>query len=255
LKIGKGVIIFSIGAMLCLTSVYPLFLLLREIVVAKYIEDRYDVNRLFNNLNSSVEPTYVFSTPFYVNGNVIEIITTDTKINAPKTRFDKQPNHIMKLQIKINGKNESFPTEAYLPPDDKEDSRFWSWLNIVLVRGKGEEKVAIIQRITGNWVIGENIDSHTKSQKWRILWIDEHKQVKEEIFSYPDRAKHLLGVRLVQVSAQSSSFIGYMSDIGTTLPNLYFPLVYPYLTALIGFVLCGISFRELRRNKYGHLKN
>ncbi len=88
----------------------------------------------------------------------------------------------------------------------------------------------IIQNLMENWNGWE-----IKSQNWRLIYVNKDKTTEEEIFSYPERAEHLLGVKLVQISSQASTFIGYTTN--NYLPNIFFPLVYPLFTSLLGFIL------------------
>jgi hypothetical protein len=93
------------------------------------------------------------------------------------------------------------------------------------------------------------LNIHTESQNWRILFIDMNKNVTVETFTYPERTKHLLGVKLVQLSSQSSSLIGYQSEILSVLPSLFFPSIYPQLTFYIGIVLIIIGLIRLNKSK------
>jgi hypothetical protein len=55
------------------------------------------------------------------------VLTKDTGVDAPKTIFDKEPKHIMNMIIKINGKEVSSPTEAWLTPNLTKDNDYLTW--------------------------------------------------------------------------------------------------------------------------------
>lgn len=250
----KGIILFTIGLVLISVSFYPLFLMIRETVLESYINSRYEVKKVFDyNVDDPRQPMRILDHPIELEGNTIQVLTYDTNVVAPKTRFDKEPKHIMNIIIKINGKEESFPTEAWLSPSDKEDSRFLSWLNILKIEDNRSRsvKIAIVQRLTGEYISGESYNKYVEAQKWRVLYIDKNKKISREVFSYPERGNHLLGVKLVQLSSQSSSFIGYKSDISYYLPSYYFPLVYPTGTSIVGMILLIIGIFRLRGSSNG----
>ncbi|MBD0379583.1 hypothetical protein [Paenibacillus sedimenti] len=246
MKIRQGLTLIVIGIILIIFSVYPLFLMIRESVLETYVDSKYEIEQMINirnkgQMGKQTQQHQVLTSPFQWEGNSIEVLTEDTGLTAPKTSYSKIDKNIMKISIKINGKEISSPTEAWLPLNDIRDARFLSWLNIVKIKDKknNEEQIAIVQRLTG--------EVNVESQQWRVLFVNKDKQINEEGFSYVERGKHLLGVKLVQLSSQSSSFIGYKSDISYLLPSLLFPLVYPTGTCLIGVVLLIVGYVRKKR--------
>lgn len=252
----KGILFIIIGMLLCAITLYPMFLIVREIGLDLYINSKYRIDEVVNIKNKSQPgqpslPSHFLTSPIEWKGNIIEVLTKDTGTAAPKSIFDKldkEPRHVVIITIKVNGEEVSFPTEAWLRSNITKDSDFLSWLNIVRINKDSEqEQLVIIQRLADNWKRGE-----TETQKWRILHIGQDKKVREEIFSYTERGEHLLGVKLIQVSSQSSSFIGYKSDILTYLPSYYFPLAYPFLVFVVSIIFIIIGF--LRFNKFSRLE-
>ncbi|SCW80296.1 hypothetical protein SAMN04487970_105124 [Paenibacillus tianmuensis] len=233
----KGFILIWIGCFLFFCSVYPMFLIMREKVIIYHVYKNYAIEQLIN-VHSRMDSTTVLNSPFMLTNNKIQVITEDTGIVAPKT-INPKIKHIFKMKILINGE-EKFPeSEVTLTPEREEDSRFLSWLNVVRIREQdsGIEKTAIIQRLSSDWIPGKKNPSHTESQKWRIIYFTGYNQMEEEVFGYPDRGKHPLGVRLIQESQMSSTLIGFKSDVLTYLPSYYYPAIYPQLTFWVGVVL------------------
>jgi hypothetical protein len=237
-----------IGIVLITISVYPLFLMIRESVLETSISSRYEFKQLINIRNEvqvgkPVQPSHYLAAPIKWEGNVIEVVTKDRGVEAPKTLFDKEPKHIMTITIIVNGQEAFSSTEAWLPPSITKDSNYLSWLNIVNIHDKKNDmnQLAIVQRLTGNWTQGENLEKHKQAQKWRVIYVGKDKEVSEENVSYLKRGEHLLGVKLIQLSSQSNSFIGHKSDISFLLPNILFPLVYPTGTCLAGVILLVVG--------------
>lgn len=125
------------GILLILVSVYPLFLITRENVLEKYIYSRYEIEQLIDIRNQSSQPTkarYALANPIEWQNNIIEVSAKDTGVEAPKTifdKFEKETNHIVNIIVRINGKEISSPTEAWLRQSISKDSDYLSWLNIV----------------------------------------------------------------------------------------------------------------------------
>jgi hypothetical protein len=95
--------------------------------------------------------------------------------------------------------------------------------------------------------IGEVMIMKVSWQKhMAFLNINKKNEVKEESFSYPERGKHLLGVKLVKLSSQSSSIMGYKSDILTNYPTKFFPITYPIFTFVLGIILLVIGMIRFR---------
>ncbi|MFE5323719.1 hypothetical protein ACFQ88_34040 [Paenibacillus sp. NPDC056579] len=164
----RGTLLAVSGILLILFSVYPMFLLVRESVLEAYINSKYQLDQMIN-INNQSDKTNTFahdpSKPIFWNKNIIEVLTEDTGIEAPKSvlnKFDKEAKHIMKIVIRVNGKEVSSPTEAWLFPNITKFSNYLSWLNIIKVTDKksNEETIAIIRRHAGNWTRGD-----TQSQK------------------------------------------------------------------------------------------
>jgi len=238
---------FIIGMILMIISAYPLFLIVQENVLDSYVNSRYEIKELIDirNMRHRVvtQVSNDLASPIIWRNNTVEVITKDTGRDAPTS--NNQNKRIKQIIIKINGMEESFPTDALLPTKITKDSDFLSWLNILEIKDKksNKEKLAIVQRLVNDW---NNRD--VEHQKWRILYVDEDMQVTEETFSYIDRGKHLPGLKLVLVSSESTTRLGYKSDIAYTLPSILFPLIYPTGTFLIGIVVL-ITWSNNNRKK------
>lgn len=135
----------------------------------------------------------------------------------------------MKLHLFVNGKEITQASEIWLSNRNR-GSRYFSWLDILTVN----EKVAIVQRLT---------DDHEpmNNRRWKIIWIDEKANITEDKISYQKREENPLAVRLINVSGTSLMSMGYYSDILKGYPSIFFPLIYPIVTGLVGILLCIIA--------------
>lgn len=245
-----GKVLVVAGLLFILVSIYPIYTLNRESALVSEVYSRYNVEQVVD-IRNGLNQTHILSGPFKWEDNVLEVVATDTGVEPPKRLFNKKMKHIVKISIKINGKEVSFPTEAWLPPKITGDSDYLGWINVVNITdaSNNQNQIAIIQCLTVDQIEGENIQQHTQSQKWRILYVDKDKKVTEEVFSYPERGDHLLGVMLVQLSSLSSTFIGFESDKPYSLPSYVYPRLYPTGTCLVGIVLLIVGLYHYVRNR------
>lgn len=258
MKIKKDVSLLFFGALLIIASVVPLFLIVQENIIDYSLDSRYDFEQMINIRNESpfgqsAKNVASLASPITWEGNIVEILTKDTGGVTPVSRFDKEPKHVMNVSILINGKEVEEPSEAWLAADDTKDSRFMSWLNILKVTDKNtnQERLAIVQRLSGNYKAGENMDAHTKSQQWRVLYLSKEKEISNETFSYTEKSNHILALKLVMLSSESASMMGYKSDIAVKLPSILFPLFYPTSSFIIGIILLMVGkFPAARRRLY-----
>jgi hypothetical protein len=227
----KRLIILGIGIILLAVSFKPIFLMMREHWIGISITNRYDIDHADQKDGF---PRILQTPKIIVNNDVIEIIEEKTGLTAPLTVHDKGENlpsgEIVKLQIKLNGKNVAASTEMWLSNRDR-GSRYFSWLDILTIKDNktGENHVAIVQRLTGD-------NEPTSKRKWRILYINKDRQTKVETFEYRERSQHQLGVRLVNFSGTSLISMGYNSDILHYYPSFVFPVFYPWITTILGFI-------------------
>ncbi|MFF2886279.1 hypothetical protein [Paenibacillus sp. NPDC057967] len=154
----------------------------------------------------------------------------------------------MNITVFINGNRAAEPTEAWLKSEATGDSRFLSWLHIVKVKDKkkSQEHLAIVQRLSGKWLKGQNREEFKNSQSWRIMSLNAQGKTSEEVFTYSERGSHWLGVKLILLSSQSD-YMGYKSDVSAYLPNLFYPVVFPLGTFIIGGFM--VSFVIIYRIK------
>lgn len=220
---------------------------------------RYELQQVIDIRNeySQIMDPYQLDGPITVLGNVIEVMTEETSIPTPITHFYKEPGYYTKVMVKVNGKEAASPSLAHLKPDNDTDTRFLSWLNILKVTDTktGAQKVAIVQRISGENPIGENIDQFINNQTWRIIYLDNDKKVTTEQFSYPERGKHMLGTFLVIFSSEAATFMGLSNDSLSYLPSYLYPFWYPEVTLFFGIVFSIIGTILIIRRKANRHKD
>lgn len=235
----------TLFGLFCLViSAVPLFLMAREIYINNSMVDRYDISHAYIEQGF---PTVLDAQKIEVNGFTIETREEPTGRKAAEswwtTEEGAEENDIVKLQLLVNGKEVSEADEI-APDRDGGGSRYWSWLDVLLVKDKksDEEHIAIVQRLSYNSVMQENY-------RWKIISIAEDGELSEKEIQYRTRSENPLAVRLITFSGTALMSMGYYSDLLHYYPSLFYPVLYPFGTAAFGVVLVLLGFFLQRRKK------
>ncbi|MFP3729098.1 hypothetical protein U8V72_28340 [Priestia filamentosa] len=223
--------LFIVGLILIVTSAIPVFYMGREWLIHQQISNKYAIEHVYEEQGF---PDIIKVQEIKVNGKQIELIEEPTGKKASLTAGNVQEEvgtgDIVKLHILVDGQEVSKADEIRLSSPNQ-GSRYFSWLDILTVN----DRIAIVQRLTD-----DNADM--EKREWKIIWIDKTGSVKEEHVSYATRSDNPLAVRLIDFSGTSLMQMGYYSDISTVFPTIFFPLLYPFITGVLGILLCIIGF-------------
>jgi hypothetical protein len=236
-------ILLAAGIILLAFSIIPMYAMLREEMIHQSIENRYAVNHA--DMKDGF-PAILQSSEITVNGRRIKIMEENTGRLAPATPWDLEehvpPGDIVKVQIELDGSKIAEPAEMWLSNRER-GSRYFSWLDVLTVKDRttGENQIAIVQRLTDD---RERMDK----RQWRIIFVHGNGEWEQETFSYSERFRFPLGVKLVMVSGTSLMAMGYYSDILQVYPSLIFPLLYPWVSSAAGFALVAVSLIGACRN-------
>ncbi|MDC2865076.1 hypothetical protein [Bacillus sp. BP-3] len=235
---------FIFSFILLALSCVPMFHILRELWIATKIENTYEIHEAYidkDGFESSLDVQEL-----NVNGINLKIEEEKTNKLAPRTFFDVEdnvpPGEIVKVHLFINNKEVSTPDEIWLSNREK-GGKYFSWLDVLTVKNKqtDEQQVYFVQRLTDD-------NGPMKKRKWKIICINQDGTSFEERFTYNERSNHNLGVELINFSDTDLMSMGHHSDIMEGYPSIFFPLLYPILTCLLGVILLIIAI-ILRINK------
>lgn len=225
----KIIILAVISLSLLAISFNPLFNYVREYTTADQINMRYEIQHAEKGYN------IINVQELNVDGVNIKIMEEETGRKGTLTPWDIEahvpPGDIVKIQYLLNDQKISTPDEIWLSNRDR-GSRYFSWIDILTVKDRetGEEQISIVQRLTDD-------DEPMENRRWKIITIAQEGSVKEEVLSYAQRSKNLLGVKLIEFSYTSLMSMGYYSDITKGYPSIFFPLLYPFLTGVTGLFI------------------
>ncbi|WP_339320024.1 hypothetical protein [Paenibacillus sp. FSL R10-2734] len=225
----KIIVLSAISLFLLAISFSPLFNYIREYIISDQINQRYEIDHAekgYNTLNVQ---------ELTIDDKNIKIQEENTGRKAELTLWDEDenvpPGDIVKIQYLLNGQKVSTSDEIWLSNRDR-GSRYFSWIDILTVKDRktGEEEISIVQRLTDD---SQPMDK----RKWKIITILHDGSVEEKVLSYAQRSDNHLGVKLIEFSGTSRMSMGYYSDITKGYPSVFFPLIFPFLTSVVGIFL------------------
>ncbi|MGM9950699.1 MAG: hypothetical protein ACI33P_11255 [Lysinibacillus sp.] len=232
------------GILFILLSVVPLFLMAREVYIKESINERYEISHIYMGQGF---PSTIDTQKIEVNGFTIEIREEPTGKKAPQTWWDAEENveggDIARIQLVVDDKEVSNADEIWLSNRER-GSRYWSWLDVLLVKDKktDKENIRIVQRLSDD-------DAMQEDYRWKIISIAEDGDITEEEIKYQTRSENPLAVRLIQYSGTSLISMGYYSDLLHYYPSLFYPILYPFGTAATGVLLLLLGVLLQRRKK------
>ncbi len=147
-------------------------------------------------------------------------LTENSRVHAPIT-------------IKVNGQDISNEGLVEVRPDFVDENRYHGYFGVNLVKNHGSSELILIQRTSG-------IDFSTEEDlAWHLWTITEDGQIIEDSFVYHERGDVPKRVNYIKQSSASPISLGYKSNILQVWPSLFFPLLYPFVSSLLGILLIG----------------
>ncbi|MEK3983716.1 hypothetical protein MHB77_10015 [Paenibacillus sp. FSL K6-3166] len=233
----KKIVLSTISLFFLAISFSPLFNYIREYMISDQINQRYEINHAekgYNTLNVQ---------ELTVDDKHIKIEEENTGRKAELTLWDEEenvpPGDIVKVQFLLNGQKISTADEIWLSNRER-GSRYFSWIDILTVKDRktDEKEISIVQRLTDD-------SQPMEKRKWKIITISHDGSIEEKVLSYAQRSNNHLGVKLIEFSGTSLMGMGYYSDITKSYPSVFFPLIYPFLTGVVGIFLLIIIVVQL----------
>jgi len=220
-----------IGLLLLSISAYPLFLMAREVHANSCINKRYRFKEVYDSQSATI-------------GNH-RISLSDT---TPETS-DQSARVRGEVQIDIDGRHYATAHNIEIRPAFHDANRYWGFLVLVKATDNQTKKefLTLAQNVGVDSQVprlpsgGYNFDY----QRFRLISIDQQGVIHDETFFRKDRSDPVLRARLASFVAPSP--MGYYSDILCGWPSLLFPIIFPWLSGLVGalFMMIALSKRVL----------
>lgn len=157
--------------------------------------------------------------------------------------FNEDDREHASMSININEKDWSKDSLIEVRPYTLDENRYHGYFGVLITEDQEDEKLILIQRVSGIDFVQE------KDLAWRTLTIEEDGHVQEDYFTYDERAKIPKRVDYINTTMTSPFALGYKSEILQGWPSVFFPLLYPIVSGVIGFVLIILGGINVLRRK------
>lgn len=245
MEMKKKVIIFWIGVFLLVTSLPLSTKMVAELIHNQKMNSTYTIT----NVNNSFPPA---KSKFNFKGHVVEI---EEAIEDTESYIDPWSNKIgiAHLSVKIDGEEIDVLKDYPIRVEEEGLNRYYGEIAYLTLEDKKNDKVQLIvllkktrellkempNRDIVGWVPSEKL-------KYTLYTLDEEGRLTNKSFSFMER--DALQTELLNAGVVVSHRIGYYTDAWEGYPSIFFPIIYPFGTLIIGFILI-IAFFPIRKNK------
>lgn len=245
--IASGNRLLALGIFVLLLSTYPIWLLARDMKTLDDAKTRYHV--ISYDWLSTGDPLPHYQVKRWKNRTVVtfrgqKVILSDQFIpkgNYRPSDFDRTKLGI--VNVNINGRDYTSPNLVRIRTEVDDGNRYWMQVMTAELTDKVEKKTRLAILQSYPTIDPDNIATYDpNNMKCRILFVDATGQVEEEIFRFVERANPSYRDSLVVYVAPGS--LGFPTQAFQNWPAIFYPLLYPIVTGIIGLTLTIRGFRK-----------
>jgi len=209
----------AIGLLLLAVSAPLLYAHYREYALAEEARKRYAIRQIPLEASGFADEGFVYE----FRGN--RIVIGDEAEPAEERRSGP-------VRVTVNGRDHSHPAHAIIRPEHRDPNRYHGFVALAELTDRKADTVrlAVIQRISG-----PKNEMPPEELRWRILLVSGDGSVEAEEFGCAERTRPLYRTRLANFATPIA--IGFESNALTVWPSLFYPVLYPYVSALAGMTL------------------
>jgi hypothetical protein len=230
----KKIVFCLIGTILLLTSLPISTKMVMELIHNQKMSQEYKIT----NVSEGFPPT---ESTFNFKDHIVEIKETikdeesyidpwsnkiaiaDLSLKVDGTEIDTLKNY--PIRIEAEGLNRYYGEIAYLTLEDKKNDK--TQFIILLKKTRELEKEMPNGDIVGS-VPPEKL-------KYKLYTLDEKGTLKNKSFSFSER--DALQTELLNAGMVVPYSIGYYTDVWEGYHTIFFPLIFPFGTLVVGFIL------------------
>ncbi len=186
----------------------------REAAVGNRVSDRYSVERI---PNGALEAR--------IGGHRVQM-TDDYPIKPREPFEDSTVTKPGTVRIVVDGQVRSSPLPATVRVNQRDANRYWGFSYLQRLHDReGAERLVIAQRLGGN--------------RYRTVSVFGDGKVVEDEFGYEERCEPPVRALLIRHVVPHPS--GYCSDVLQVWPSLLYPVLYPWVSGLLGGAFVGVA--------------
>ncbi|SFJ69587.1 hypothetical protein [Thermoflavimicrobium dichotomicum] len=238
------------GIVLFLISLPMITLITMEEIYKSSVRSRYQVEPSYRSLLSQYPPEDRFpSPPFTYGKNKVEL-----KVNARNVivNEDKKYQAIGDVEVYLNGKLLDKLNQRLIESEYNRFDPLSVWDVSVFVLTDQETKksqLVIIENITDYEVKKQNkygyYDYHEDEvedmQKFRLYRVNQDGTYMKEEFGYNGKRT---GLQTYLAQGVTRIAFGQYTNVLDVWPNIFFPILYPFFTGVIGLILVPFGLRK-----------
>jgi len=212
-------VLLIVSTALLTFSAPPLILMAREVALGIYVGERYAIKRIV----SPAKGMEGGELRTKVAGHTVELADDQPYLgHEPFTRDDRRANGL--VRILVDGRQATSPVPAVIRLNYQDANRYWGFVYLMRVVDRaGSERLVVAQNL------GKN--------RYRTVSILADGSVVEDEFDYAGRCSPPLRAALIRHVVPHPA--GYCSDLMQVWPSLFYPILFPWGSGLVG--LTGVA--------------
>lgn len=241
----KKLVLFLIGITLFLISLPMSTKMIMELIHNQKMNEHYKITKV-NEGYPATQSTYNFQ------DHIIEVEET---VKEEKSFIDPWENKtvIADLSIKFDGENIDTLINHPIRVAEKGLNRYYGEIAYLILEDKKEKKSQFIILLKKTREVQKEMPNGdivggvpAEKLNYKLYTLNEKGNINSQSFDFNER--DALQTELLNAGGVVPYSIGYYTDAWEWYPSLLFPLLFPFLTFIIGLILT-LVFLPLRRVK------
>lgn len=243
----KRLVFFIIGTILFLTSLPLSTEMIMELIHNQKMNKEYKIT----NVSKGEPPT---KSTFNFKDHIVEV--KETLIDE-ESYIDPWSNKIgiADLSLKLDGKKIDTLKGYPIRIDEKGLNRYYGEIAYLILEDKKNDKTQFILLLKKTRELEKEMPNGdivggvpSEKLKYTLYTLDEDGNFKNKSFNFTER--DALQTELLNAGVVVPYSIGYYTDAWEGYPTIFFPLIFPFLTLLLGLVLILVFFPIRKVKKY-----
>ena len=228
------------GLLLLVPSLYTTFLMAREAWLNNIVYSRYSITECFEDQPGQ---PIVSQIPLSYTWHGQKVVLSD---DFEKGNFPTDDRRAGRVKITINGKDYTSPWLVEIRPNDHDVNRYWMQVMLVKFndREARTERLVVLQSFP-DFDLHEYNALHSDTLTCRALFIDSEGTVTEDVFPFSERTSPLYRTLLARVVSPMQ--LGFYSNVMEVWPSVFYPLLYPLVSGVVGLILTIVGIVKYRR--------
>ncbi|RJS59191.1 hypothetical protein [Bacillus sp. PK3_68] len=235
----KRLIFFLVGTILLITSLPLSTEMVMELIYNQKMNTEYKIA----NVSEGFPPT---KSTFRFKGHIVEI---KEAIKNEDSYVDPWGNKIgiADLSLKLDGEKIDTLKDYPIRVEEKGLNRYYGEIAYLLLEDKKSGKTQFIVLLKKTRELEKEMPNGdivggvpSEKLKYTLHTLDEEGNLNNQSFSFTER--DALQTKLLNAGVMVPYSIGYYTDAWEFYPTIFFPLLFPFATFVVGFVLIVVFF-------------